>query len=299
MVCCIYVQKKRYGENIMRKMFFIAAAAALLSCTACGSAKIGKADEDVTASADTVTSTAETTKTTVASKTASNAASTETTTAETTTAEFVQAGGEASENVDTQPQRPAGVAPSPSDADYAPAPVQYNREGITYIDGVLIANKSYSLPSDFNPGLDPTCEAQFYKLSAAAAKEGRNITFSSGFRTYDYQSIIYNSYVDVDGQAVADTYSARPGYSEHQSGLAIDVNSITHDFDGTPEARWLEEHCHEYGFILRYPNGKENITGYQYESWHIRYVGTDISYPVHASGLTLEEYFEIDSYYHD
>lgn len=104
---------------------------------------------------------------------------------------------------------------------------------------------------------------------------------------------------------MADTYSARAGFSEHQSGLAIDVNQIDDSFIGTPEAIWLEKHCYEYGFILRYPQGKQDITGYKYESWHIRYVGTDMSYKIHAKAmemgdpyLTLEEYFGIDSYYH-
>jgi len=197
-----------------------------------------------------------------------------------------------------QPQRPAGTPPSPQDSDYAPAPTQYNIEGITYIQGALIANKSYSLPASFNPGLDPTCQAQFNKMVADSSKQGLKITFGSGFRSYNDQYTIYNNYVARDGQAAADTYSARAGYSEHQSGLAIDVNSISHYFDGTPEAVWLENHCHEYGFILRYPQGKESITGYQYESWHLRYLGTDLSYAVHDSGLTLEEYFGIDSYYH-
>ena len=189
-------------------------------------------------------------------------------------------------------------APSHDSPDYAPAPYQYNNvEGLTYIEGMLIANKTYGLPSDFNPGLDSNCEIQFEKLTAAAALEGLNIYFASGFRSYDYQSEIYNGYVSDYGQASADTFSARPGYSEHQSGLAIDVNNIDDSFAGTPEAIWLAEHCHEYGFILRYPQGKQDITGYKYEPWHIRYVGTDLSYPIYESGLTVEEYFGITSEY--
>ena len=190
-------------------------------------------------------------------------------------------------------------APSPDDPDYAPAPVQYDIDGLTYIGGMLIANKSYSLPSDFNPGLDDTCYEQFCKLSEGAAADGLDIYLSSGFRSYDYQSEIYYGYVDTYGQASADTFSARPGYSEHQSGLAIDVNIIDDSFIGTPEAQWIEEHCYEYGFILRYPQGKQDITGYKYEPWHIRYVGTDLSYPIYESGLTVEEYFGITSEYAD
>lgn len=196
-------------------------------------------------------------------------------------------------------------APTESDYNYGPAPVVYDIAGIKYIDNVLIANKSYSLPADFYPELDSTCLNQFYKLQNDASAVGLNIYLSSGFRDYYTQDAIYNNYVINDGQEMADTYSARAGHSEHQSGLAIDVNQIDDTFIGTPEAIWLEQHCYEYGFILRYPQGKQDITGYKYESWHIRYVGTDMSYKIHAKAmemgdpyLTLEEYFGIDSYYH-
>lgn len=167
----------------------------------------------------------------------------------------------------------------------------------TYVDGILIANKSYSLPEDYNPGLDTTTKLQFDSLSAAAAKEGLNIYLSSGFRSYSDQSAIYNNYVNNYGQATADTFSARPGYSEHQTGLAIDVNTIDDSFAGTPEAVWLENHAHEYGFIIRYPKGKESITGYKYEPWHIRYLGVEKATDVYNSGKTLEEYLNIDSKY--
>ena len=203
-----------------------------------------------------------------------------------------------SDNTAAAPAQQQSAQTSSSSDNYGPAPVQYDIPGLTYINGVLIANKSYSLPADFAPGLDSTCYNQFCKLSSAAAQEGLNIYLSSGFRSYDYQAQIYNNYCARDGQAAADTYSARPGHSEHQTGLAIDVNQIDDSFIGTPEAIWLENHCHEFGFILRYPQGKQDITGYQYESWHIRYVGTDLATQIHASGLTLEEYFGIDSYYH-
>ena len=196
-------------------------------------------------------------------------------------------------------------APAPEDYNYGASPVVYDIPGIKYIDNVLIANKSYSLPADFYPELDSTCLNQFYKLQNDASAEGLDIYLSSGFRSYETQDYIYNDYVAQDGQEVADTYSARPGHSEHQSGLAIDVNQIDDTFIGTPEAVWLENNCWKYGFILRYPQSKQDITGYKYESWHIRYVGTDMSYKIHSKALemgdpylTLEEYFGIDSYYH-
>ena len=293
-----------------RSILITLAIAAALSCTACGSTDSGTTSRRKFASAETTTaapteaaasayeeSTTEAVseeETTTAETTSSEEETTTAAAVETTTAEAVSAGGEApAEDVIKT------TAPSPEDADYAPAPRKYDIEGITYIQGALIANKTYSLPADFAPGLDPTCENQFYKMTSDASKKGLYIYFASGFRSYEYQSQIYNNYVARDGQAVADTYSARPGHSEHQSGLAIDVNQIDNTFDNTPEAKWLAAHCHEYGFILRYPQGKEDITGYQYESWHVRYVGTDLSYAIRNSGLTMEEYFGIDSKYKD
>ena len=166
-----------------------------------------------------------------------------------------------------------------------------------YIDGILIVNKTYSLPRSYNPGgLTPECKAAFDELKQAAAADGINIWLSSGFRSYEYQSTLYNGYVSYYGQASADTFSARPGHSEHQTGLAIDCNIINDSFAGTPEAIWLAEHCHEYGFIIRYPYGKQSVTGYKYEPWHIRYIG-DKATEIYESGLTLEEYYGLSSVY--
>lgn len=174
-----------------------------------------------------------------------------------------------------------------------------NNDDLTYIQGILIANKTYGLPEDYDPGLDSETEAQFNVLAEAAANEGLDIWLASGYRSYDTQNRIYNNYVDSYGQASADTFSARAGHSEHQTGLAIDVNTIDDSFAGTPEAIWLENHAHEYGFIIRYPKGKESITGYKYEPWHIRYLGVDKATEVYNSGLTLEEFLGIDSVYQD
>jgi D-alanyl-D-alanine carboxypeptidase len=149
--------------------------------------------------------------------------------------------------------------------------------GITYIDGILIVNKTYSLPSTYGTGLTTTTQNAFNEMKAAATLEGLNIYLSSGFRSYNTQSKLYNNYVKRDGQAAADTYSARAGHSEHQSGLAFDVNQINDTFNNTAEAKWLSDNCYKYGFILRYPKGKTNETGYKYESWHFRYVGTELA----------------------
>lgn len=174
-----------------------------------------------------------------------------------------------------------------------------NDSGVTYIQGILIANKTYGLPEDYNPGLDSEAESAFNTLSEAAANQGLDIYLSSGFRSYETQVRIYESYVDSYGKESADTFSARPGYSEHQTGLVIDVNTIDDSFAGTPEAEWLAKHAHEYGFIIRYPKGKESITGYKYEPWHIRYLGVEKATEVYNSGLTLEEFLGIDSEYKD
>lgn len=168
---------------------------------------------------------------------------------------------------------------------------------LTYIDGILIANKTYSLPPDYNPGVDPDAQAAFDKMQSAAAAEGLNIYISSGFRSYDYQAGLYERYVEKSGKAEADRYSARPGHSEHQTGLAFDLNTIDSSFADTEEYKWLKEHCAEYGFIIRYPENGESITGYIYEPWHIRYLGVDTAEKVFSSGLTLEEYLGIDSKY--
>lgn len=174
-------------------------------------------------------------------------------------------------------------------------------DGVTYIDGTLIVNKTYSLPSTYGNGLTKETKEAFNKLQSAALLDGFNIYITSGFRSYERQVTLYNNYVKRDGKEAADTYSARPGYSEHQSGLTFDVNEVSDKFHNTPEANWLSENCYKYGFILRFPNGKENETGYKYESWHFRYVGEELAEKLYNNGdwLTLEGYFGITSEYQD
>ncbi|MBE6728113.1 MAG: D-alanyl-D-alanine carboxypeptidase family protein [Ruminococcaceae bacterium] len=168
---------------------------------------------------------------------------------------------------------------------------------ITYINGILIANKTYPLPSTYNPGVDPVANAALQEMFAAAKEQGLNLFVRSGFRSYLTQKTLYNNYVKRDGVAAADRYSARPGHSEHQTGLAFDINKANASFAGSPEANWLAENCYKYGFIIRYPQGKEAVTGYMYEPWHIRYLGIEIATAVYNSGLCLEEYLGITSIY--
>jgi LAS superfamily LD-carboxypeptidase LdcB len=167
----------------------------------------------------------------------------------------------------------------------------------TYIKGVLIVNKTYGLPSTFGNGLTAETTAAFAAMQADAAAQGLNIYISSGFRSFSSQTSIYNRYKANEGQAGADTHSARPGHSEHQSGLAFDLNSITQSFGSTPEGIWVAENAHLYGFIVRYPQGKESITGYIWEPWHLRYLGVDLATSLYSSGQTLEEYLGVTSVY--
>ena len=174
--------------------------------------------------------------------------------------------------------------------------LEQRQEG-TYVDGILIVNKSYPLSADYDPGLQPITKDAFQKLSDAAAQEGLGLDIGSDYRDYAYQVKIYNNYCEIYGSEQADSFSARPGYSEHQTGLTIDCNTIDDAFGETAEAAWLAEHCADYGFIIRFPDGKENITGYQYEPWHIRYVGVDTAKEIMSQGLTLEEYLGVQSEY--
>lgn len=172
------------------------------------------------------------------------------------------------------------------------------KDGITYIDGIMVVNKTYSLPSDYGPGkLTADCQAAFNEMQQSAAEDGCTLYVSSGFRSYSLQKSLYERYCARDGKAAADRYSARPGNSEHQTGYAIDLNTIAYSFANTAEGKWVAANCYKYGFILRYPEDKETQTGYRYEPWHIRYVGISLASDIYNSGLCLEEYFGITSRY--
>ena len=173
-----------------------------------------------------------------------------------------------------------------------------NKDGLYYIEDILIVNKTYPLPSDYDPGkLSDEYMDAFYEMQAHAELDGIDLWIQSGYRSYDTQVSIYNNYVAMDGQEAADTYSSRPGHSEHQSGLAADINNPDESFNGTAAAEWLKNNCYKYGFIVRFPEGKEEYTGYIYESWHLRYVGKEWAKKITESGKSLEEYFGITSRY--
>ncbi len=165
--------------------------------------------------------------------------------------------------------------------------------GLTYINGILLVNKKYSVPSTYNPGINSTAQGALTKLQNAANKAGHKMPLVSGFRSYSRQKTIYNNYVAIDGVAKADTYSARPGHSEHQTGLAFDVGAIDDNYGNTAAGKWLANNAHKYGFIIRYPKGKTHITGYKYEPWHIRYIGTNHATTIYNKQITLEEYLNV------
>ena len=174
------------------------------------------------------------------------------------------------------------------------------KNGLYYVNGILIANKTYPLPSTYNPGgLLSVFTDNFNKMKNDAKKEGINLWIRSGFRSYSYQQSLYNNYVSRDGKAAADTYSARPGHSEHQTGLAADINSLDQSFANTKEGKWLNNNCYKYGFIIRYTKNGQGETGYIFEPWHIRYLGTDLAKTLYNGGnwITLERYLGITSEY--
>ncbi|CAM4204015.1 MULTISPECIES: M15 family metallopeptidase [Bacillus] len=180
-----------------------------------------------------------------------------------------------------------------------------------------VVNKEYGLPEDYKPedlvvpnvpfSFSGTLEKSYLRKEAAEAlerlfdlakKEGIQLNAVSGFRSYDYQKNLYANNVKRKGQEHTDRFSAKPGHSEHQTGLTMDVssksanNELELTFANTKEGKWLKENAHRAGFIIRYPKGKESITGYAYEPWHIRYVG-DIAESIYKKKLTLEEYMNL------
>lgn len=171
-------------------------------------------------------------------------------------------------------------------------------------DLLVLVNKFYALDKSYVPselvsvqygyGRGEVKKVLFdnFKMMADDAKVlGLNIYIASGYRSYDYQNVLYNQYVNRDGKAQADTYSARPGHSEHQTGLAIDLNDISYNFGYTNEFKWLKDNAYRYGFILRYPENNTDLTGYVYEPWHYRYVGLEVAKYIYENNITYDEYY--------
>lgn len=219
-------------------------------------------------------------------------------------------------------ETPASPDDQPSDTiEPTPATPQTSTDTPKEVDGdpdslSILVNKQYKLPSNFKPAdlVDPDVPFIFKgksekrlmrkeaaealeKMFAGAKKDGIQLAGVSAYRSEATQRVLFDKYVKKDGEEAARKYSAFPGTSEHETGLAIDVSGSTGAcaaqdcFGKTKEAAWIAQHAAEYGFIIRYPLGKDTITGYQYEPWHIRYVGTEIATEISAKGLTLEEFF--------
>lgn len=173
----------------------------------------------------------------------------------------------------------------------------------------VLVNKYFYLTEDYIPDnleeisikyaksgmkLVNVAREKFEEMAQSAEKDGYSIIAMSSYRSYEYQDNLYNRYVKNDGVQEADTYSARPGYSEHQTGLCVDIHDGKIDytnFETSKSFQWMKDNAYKFGFILRFPKGKENITGYQYESWHYRYVGEKIAKYIHENDSTLEEYY--------
>ncbi|MBL1227718.1 M15 family metallopeptidase [Enterococcus sp. BWB1-3] len=164
------------------------------------------------------------------------------------------------------------------------------------VNDIVIVNKRYPLPESYDPGENQEALEAFNKMNAEMRNLGMNISSEySGYRSYKDQEALYQNYVESDGKEEADRYSSRPGYSEHQTGLAFDfINSAGELVRSEEEADWIDENAHLYGFIVRYKPGQEEITGYVAEAWHVRYVGEKAAQEIKERNTTLEEYLNVE-----
>jgi zinc D-Ala-D-Ala carboxypeptidase len=209
---------------------------------------------------------------------------------------------------------------SPANPSKAAPPAKNNNDSIQVISNPesipVLVNKQNKLPDSYNPNdlvyadipfvshatnekrkMRQEAATAINQLFAGANAQGISLLGVSAYRSHATQTTLFNYYVSRDGYQKARTYSALPGTSEHETGLSIDVTggngkcAAEDCFGGTPEAIWLQAHAADFGFIIRYPQGKESITEYQYEPWHLRYVGKEIALEIMNNGITLEEYF--------
>jgi len=211
-------------------------------------------------------------------------------------------------------EKSATQAETPAKTEKATAPTfDKTKHSTTDASSIwVIANKQHQLsPADYTPGdlvtisgatISNQAATDFKAMLAAAGGESVTLTAVSGYRSYSTQNTLYDNYVANNGQTAADTFSARPGYSEHQTGLAIDFGNNADpscNFDdcyaNMPDGKWLAAHAHEYGFILRYTSENQQITGYKNEPWHYRYIGRELSAEMKKQAInTLEEFFGVN-----
>ena len=170
---------------------------------------------------------------------------------------------------------------------------KYNYLTSDYVPGDLV--KVDNAYTGNNTSVISIAYDNFVLLVDAAKENDLTIRATTCYRSFDFQKILYEKYVRTDGVELADTYSARPGFSEHQLGYSIDLTNgdgvSFEEFENTKEYEWLKDNAYKYGFILRYPKDKEYITGYMFEPWHIRYVGTDVAKYIYENDITYEEYY--------
>lgn len=181
---------------------------------------------------------------------------------------------------------------------------------------LILVNKEHPVDQDYKP--DDLAEIKYYvpdrsettrymreeaaeafhQMVDKAAQDGVELRMTTAYRSYDFQKLLFDNYVAQEGEEQANTFSAKPGQSEHQTGLAVDVSSpsvdyqLSNDYGKTKEGKWIADNAHRFGFILRFPEGKAEITGYQYEPWHLRYVGLIAAKEIYDEGLSLEEYLQ-------
>lgn len=171
--------------------------------------------------------------------------------------------------------------------------------GILYVDGVMIVNKSFGLPEDYGDGLTAETIRAYDRLAYWAYQAGYTLDTVTEFRSYSQQARLFEYWSVEMGEGPDTMSTVRPGHSEHQTGLALDVGSSYTEFADTPEGKWLNDNCWKYGLIMRYPKDKENVTGCSFEPWHVRYVGEELAEKLYNKGnwITLEEYFGVPSRY--
>lgn len=203
-------------------------------------------------------------------------------------------------NHDASTKKIISIVNSNADKDFYSLDLESNVND----NNLILVNKFYHLSNDYVPSdlvsisgkynkgknnlIRKEAYEAFVKMVDAALLDNIIIYNMSAYRSYEYQNNLYNNYSKLGNP---DNYSARPGYSEHQTGLCLDVNKVDDSFDNTNESNWLKNNAYKYGFILRFPKDKEDITGYKYEPWHYRYVGLKASKIIHKENITLEEYY--------
>lgn len=201
---------------------------------------------------------------------------------------------------------PTAEEPKEEPAEQQPVDATTYQDGIklpekpTYINNILLANKQHPLPQSYAPGESKEARAAFEAMKKDAQAAGINLNAFSTYREFARQKQLYEGYAAKDGAKAADRYSARPGFSEHQTGLAFDIGEAGQEqhwasasFGTTKGGKWLKANAHKYGFILRYPEGAEKITGYMHESWHFRFVGNAAAKEIFDKDITLEQYLGV------